>query len=425
MNICMVEACREEDAGSIGAWYIVHHAGLAGYPVKIVRQSNKSYDVELISVHHCSDFERLAKMPKRAKIRIVGGHPMQNNPRPVIPFADAICVGEGESWIKQALPLLEKHGVDGLADLPGTIICKNWKYGDPVPAPNIENPLPDNPPYLNRPGTLSAAWYVEIARGCPYSCAFCELGNSMPYRIYTVDQIKKVLDQADIKKTRKINFYAPDEAAHPGYHEMFDYLMERGYMASFSSMRIDSILKRGLPALKRNVLLRVGIDGLTEETRRRVKKLITDDMIVEYFQQFIKRGHIQFKMFFIIGYPWEKVSDFDQFSELMRRIFEIPLKKNVSLRIKWTPFIPQPCTPLGREKAKYDFELIEKINIWHAINARPNHEPGWYVENDGLMSCRSHKRQCELTSGDETTLLRLLQGRNIKPLYSLKGDRCV
>lgn len=415
MKICMIEACKDEDSGSIGTWYVAEHARRQGYEVDILRRTSGKYDVELVSVHHCSDFERIAMMPKRAKYRIVGGHPMQNNPRPVIPFADAVCVGEGESWIKKALPLLEKHdNIEALSELPGTIISKNWKSGDPIPKSNVELTLPDNPPYLNRPGTRSAAWYVEIARGCPYSCEFCELGNSLPYRFYKADHIKRVLDQADINLTRKINFYAPDEAAHPDYHEMFDYLMEKGYAAAFSSMRVDSILKRGLPQLKRNALIRVGIDGLTEETRRRVKKNITDDMIVDYFRKFINRGHVQFKMFFIIGYPWERTSDFDQFKILMERIFMIPLKKNVSLRIKWTPFIPQPCTPLADTEAQYDFDLIDKINIWHAVNARPKREPGWYIENDGLMSARSHRTQCILTKGDEHVLFKR---PNIKPLH--------
>jgi radical SAM superfamily enzyme YgiQ (UPF0313 family) len=361
-------------------------------------------------------------MPRRAPIRIVGGHPMQNNPRPVIPFADAICVGEGETWIAQALSLLEQYGTaQSLAGLPGTIISETWQIGQSVPVANYERPLPDNPPYLNRPGTRSATWYVEIARGCPYSCAFCELGNSSPYRIYPAEHIEHVLDQADTKKTRKINFYAPDEAAHPQYHEMFAMLRRRGYNAGFSSMRIDSILRRGLPDLPRNTLIRVGVDGLTEETRWRVNKKITDDMIVEYFSTFIKRGHIQFKLFEIFGYPWENPDDFREFESLMNRVFAIPLEKSTLLRIKWTPFIPQPCTPLANAGAIYDYRMVEQINIWHARTLtrrdaviQHNGGVGWIVENDGLMGRRSHARQCQLTAGDESVLLSF---PNAQPLH--------
>ncbi|MBU1999468.1 MAG: B12-binding domain-containing radical SAM protein, partial [Candidatus Omnitrophica bacterium] len=386
MKIALIEACREADAGSIGAWYVTEHAKKAGYPVDIIRRNKSGYDIELVSVHHCDDFERLAVMPKYAKWRLVGGHVMQNNPRPAIPFADAICVGEGETWIKKALKLLdETDDIASLQELPGTIVSKNWQAGMEIPEANAENPLPDNMPYLNRPGTRSVAWYVEIARGCPYRCKFCELGNSMPFRTYSMEQVKKCLDFADTKITRKINFYAPDEASHPHYHELFDYLFSKGYSASFSSMRIESVLKRGLPKIKKNHLVRVGIDGLTEETRRRVGKPITNDQIIEYFKLMLEAGQVQFKMFFIFGYPWEKVSDFKEFEQLMKRLKFLHLTKNVSLRIKWTPFIPQPCTPLADVGSQYDFEMVDKINIWHALHARPHSEPGWFIENDGMM----------------------------------------
>lgn len=407
LKICMVEACKDADVGSIGAFYIRHHAGLAGYPVDELRQPKSGYDVELISIHHCSDFERLATMPKRATWRIVGGHPMQNNPRPCIPFADAICIGEGETWIKQALPLLDKQrDIRALSGLPGTIICKDWVKGMPVPYANIEEPLPDNPPYLNRPGTGSAAWYVEFARGCPFACAYCELGNSTKYRPYPVERIKKALDAADLTLTRKINPYAPDEASVPHYQELYDYMHQKGYTAGFASMRVDTVL-RNVPRMKANALIRVGIDGLTEETRFRVKKRIKDEDVVEYFRVLIGRGHVTFKMFMIVGYPWEKQEDFNKWSLLMRRVMALPLKKNVSLRIKWTPFIPQPCTPLAGTKPNYTWEMYQAIEQWHAKHRRPRIEPGWFIENDGIMSHRSHQRQCELTNGDEDVLKRL------------------
>jgi radical SAM superfamily enzyme YgiQ (UPF0313 family) len=420
MKISMYEACAENDRGSIGAWYVAEHARRAGYMVDVLQRPHSGYDVELVSVHHCMDFERLARLPKHGKIRIVGGHPTANNPRPIIPFADVVCVGEAESWIGEALRRIEAGGdVDSLTDMPGTIISKNWKPGDEIPKPLHEKPLPDNPPYLNRPGTRSAAWYVEIARGCPYSCAFCELGHSMPFRLYRSEHLKMVLEKADTSITRKINFYAPDECSHPDYEELFSYLKTKGYSAGFSSMRVDSILRRGLPDMPMNMLVRVGVDGLTEETRKRVSKKITDDMIVEYFDRFIQRGHVQYKMFFIIGYPWEEVDDFKGFERLMRRLFRLNLKKNISLRLKWTPFIPQPCTPLKDAKAKYSHALVRKINIWHAINARPRRQPGWYIENDGLMSAKTHKRQRVLTAGSEWVLLRFPGSR---PLHEIGGN---
>jgi len=108
VKISLIEACSDDDVGSIGAWYVAERARRAGHTVEMLRHPKRGFDVELVSLHHCDDFPKLAHMPKCAPIRIVGGHPMANNPRPAIPFADAICVGEGESWISEALTRKER-----------------------------------------------------------------------------------------------------------------------------------------------------------------------------------------------------------------------------------------------------------------------------------------------------------------------------
>jgi len=403
MKIAMVELADKNSRGSIGCHYIIEHAIKAGYSIDLLNNTKSGYDVELLSIHHCSDYLRLLKTPKRAPIRIIGGHPMQNNPLPVIRYCDAVCIGEGETWIKNALSILKLSGVVDLKELPGTIVSSLWKNGDTVPEANVENPLPQNEAYLNRPGTLSAAWYVEIARGCPFACDYCELGHSTKFRKYSYEQLCTVIDNIDTSITRKINFYAPDEASHPDYQALYDRLRKRGFMAGFASMRVDSVLKN-MPPIAMNQLIRVGIDGLSEETRFKVNKKITDDMIVEYFYKLICQGHVQFKVFMMFGYPWEVVDDFKKWAKLMRRIFDLPLSKNISLRIKWTPLIPQPCTPLRNSIPKYDYEIVDKINTWHALNNRPRKNPGIYVENDGMMSEKTHKMQCELTAGNEEVL---------------------
>lgn len=415
LKICIIEACEKKDKGSIGAFYIRYHAQLAGYNIDVLDETKDGYDVELLSVHHCSNFEQLAKMPKRAKWRIIGGHPMQNNPLPCIPYADVIGIGEGETWIKNVLRILdEERDIRKLSKLSGTIICENWIVGNEIPKPNIEDPLPDNPPYLNYAGTKSAAWYIEFARGCPFSCDYCELGHSIPYRAYDIEHLKKVIDKADINITRKINPFAPDEASVKRYNELYDYINQKGFSAGFASMRIDSVLNN-MPNLKHNHLIRVGIDGLTEETRFKVGKKISNQMIYDYFKTYIERGHINFKIFMIVGYPWDTIKDFDEFDLLISRIKNLPFKKNVSLRIKWTPLIPQPCTPLAKVKPNYTFEIYQKIMKWHEINRNPITNIGLHIENDGLMSILSHKKQCELTSGDEFTLV-----KKYKPLHMPK-----
>jgi radical SAM superfamily enzyme YgiQ (UPF0313 family) len=164
---------------------------------------------------------------------------------------------------------------------------------------------------------------------------------------------------------------------------------------------------RNKPNVKANTLIRVGLDGLTENTRFKVGKKITNQMVIDYFKYLLDAGHVNFKIFMIFGYEWERLSDFEEFEKLMRQVNLLPKSKNVSIRIKWTPFIPQPCTPIGNTIPKYDYSMVDKINVWHALNARPRREPGFFIENDGLMSKKSHDRQIALTIGDENIIKKL------------------
>lgn len=414
LRACLVECADRESSGSIGAEYVRRRAEKAGASIEVLplNSPKTGYDVEMVSVHHCTDISSLAALPKRGKVRLVGGHVTLSNPRPLIPFADAICVGEGESWVYEGVKLLSQDlRPESLEALPGTILPSRFSSGDPLPPANHERPLPDNAPYLNRPGTLRARWYIEIARGCPFQCAYCEVGHSMPYRFYPLERILELMTMID-GKTTKINFFAPDEASHPNYPQLMEAIRDRGYRQGYGSYRADRILKRGLELdIGREQLIRVGVDGLTEETRKRVGKPITNEMLLELFRRFSRQDHIQFKMFMMFGYPWEEFVDFDEWEDLMGKILAIPGRGYRWLRIKWTPLIPQPPTPLGKEKAPYRFDIAERIKRWHETKAvAASKLRHWRIDNDGLMSAKSHAEQVRLTQGNEFTALRGAKG---------------
>lgn len=406
----MIEPAGDKELGSIGAFYVAELARSLGHTVDFIAPNTPRYhyDVELVSIHHPNDYPRFQVTPKHGKIRIVGGHVTYNNPRPLIPLTDVLCLGDGEEWIERALLILDNEPLDALRQLPGTIVSKYWHIGDTLPSRNYCEPLPDNPAYLNRPNTLSATWYIEIARGCPYRCDYCELGNAMPYRYRPTVDILQLLDNLDTLQSRKVNFFAPDHASHPGYVEIMEYAKTLGLRESFGSYRLDRILrmaKKGVLPFAPNQLIRVGIDGLTESTRNRVHKRITNRQIVDYFRMMVDRGHINFKIFQMFGYPWETLEDFNEWERIMGIVLSIPVRKSISLRVKWTPLIPQPESPLGDATAKYDLAMVKRIRSWHQRVREPKSRPGWHVESDGLMSKRSHAKQIHLTRGDETLLL--------------------
>lgn len=408
LRIRMVEPTEPDHRGSMGCRYVINAAESAGFAIDYHpdwRTGSGRYDVELVSLHHCTDYPRLASLPRLAPIRLVGGHPTANNVRPAIPFGDAFCVGEGEEWIIHALSrIAHGAGAADLADLPGTIVPRDGLAGM-VPRGNVVDPLPRHPPYLNRAGVGHArVWYLEMARGCPFHCHFCELGWAWKYRAQDTAWLLEQVDGIDRAASNRISLFAPDEASHPGYAAVLERIHERKLITSFGSMRLDVLPKRGLP-LKRNMLVRVGLDGLTEATRTRVGKRLSDDAVWEYFRYMSDRGHSNFKIFMIFGYPWETQHDVQAWEELWARIARIPRRVSAHVRIKFTPFIPQPSTPLGGSQPRYDHDTVGRILAWFARVKSTYVKPGWFVVNDGIMSERSHSLQCRLTLGDEATLL--------------------
>ncbi len=201
-----------------------------------------------------------------------------------------------------------------------------------------------------------------------------------------------------------MSLFAPDEASHPGYAQVLERIHQRGLITSFGSMRLDVVVKKDLP-FKPNMLIRVGLDGLTEATRYRVGRRISDDLVYDYFSYMARRGHRNFKIFMVFSYPWETEADFDQWEALWDRISRIPVTANCHVRAKFTPLIPQLGTPLGIHEPSYSPDLAGRIIEWFKARGKPYRNPGWYLQNDGLMSQRTHTQQCALARGDESLLL--------------------
>lgn len=401
INVAITEATEEESRGSMGAHYVREAAQWAGFDVRYQTPEDRTpCDVELVSVHHCSDWPYLAKLPRIAPVRLCGGHVSINNVRPGLRFADAWCIGEGETWIAHALHRLNNgQSVDSLSDLPGTIIGMG---NGVVPKGNTEPEVPKHPPYLNRDGDGHArVWYLELSRGCPFSCSYCELGWAWKYRMQDTQWLLEQIDKIDLTLSRRITLFAPDEASHPGYHDILDRIHQRKMITSFGSMRFDVIMRKNLP-FKPNMLIRVAVDGITEATRLKVNRKQTNQNIYDYFRYMSDRGHANYKVFTIFGYPWEQLEDFGEWEFLWSRIRAIPRKVNAHVRIKFTPLIPQPSTPLGDCEPVYDERMAERIKQWFAAVRSPRTRPGWFIENDGLMSRASHAEQVRLTRADES-----------------------
>ena len=94
------------------------------------------------------------------------------------------------------------------------------------------------------------------------------------------------------------------------------------------------------------------IDGLSQSTRDRVHKSISDDQIIakiRAIQALDLASAVVIKVFQIVGYPWETpesvLKDLGEFRDLMARA-DSAEGGRVVIMMLFTPFSPEPLTPM-------------------------------------------------------------------------------
>lgn len=100
------------------------------------------------------------------------------------------------------------------------------------------------------------------------------------------------------------------------------------------------------------------LDGLSEDTRRRVRKPISDRQIVDGLDHIIMSidGTMRLKVFMIVGYPWETAAsvraDVLHLRDVLSRVS--PSRGRVMMMVTVTPFSPEPLTAMEDEPANIE-----------------------------------------------------------------------
>lgn len=293
-------------------------------------------DADLIAASICSPRQvgLLAagrKIADQRRIPFLVGGPETYVGGTYLAWADFLCVGEGYG-------LLASLAQNGLAALRvNSVLCR--ENPDAQICPDYRVPWKELPAIQ----TAARAYYYLAGRGCRRKCKFCYTSWTQPHQICPD------------------YFLRATEGRMPRGAHIIYVTNDDGRLARQSgSATITEFLK------PENILwpkvVRMGIEGVTQNRRGQLGKPISDAQIAQAIQKAKALGR-QIEFFFIIGWP-DDPSEETAFQELTDML-SVETIRHPRIYLKFTWFEAAPHTPL----ADYDLRQLRPWNYERASTA--------------------------------------------------------
>ncbi len=352
----------------------------------------------------------LAEIPIRSNQRtdsdpiIIAGGSMSNCAEPLAEFIDIFLLGEAEEAVVELIQLIKnrKKTLSSKSDIFLEIAEKfNFAYvpslykfeyeGQKIKsikptAPDLptefknaiildldKSPVPLKPivPFVQ---AVHERISVEIMRGCPGRCRFCQASFCRrPLRFRDSDRILEIAKaQYHATGFDTVSLLSLSSADYPELEKVVEklknYFEEKFVGISLPSLRVDQQLKL-LPKLVTSVRksgLTIAIEAATEKLRNIINKPITDEDLLAGINAAYQAGFQRIKLYFMVGLPGETEDDIKQIVNLSQKIalarrnFDGKIA-NINAAVSW--LVPKPHTPFGwlGQKPKAYFENAKKI----------------------------------------------------------------
>ena len=357
------------------------------------------FDILGFSLHFENDYRNILWILEKAKIPlsyqerfksiiqgrskyplIIGGGPVvTSNPTPFQKIFDVFFIGDAEQnldlFFKQYLRYKDNH-----ISFEEFLYLSSQIKGLFVPSLNnniqrgILNNLDNSPipisQLISKPTGESTIFesnfFVEINRGCPFSCKFCLSSfHNSPFRNRSYENIKSVIDEGIIySKFEVISLIGSCVSIHPKFKQVCEDIISKNKRLTIPSVRIEHLTSDVIDVLEMGDIKTITIAPETgsENLRYALGKVISNEKILNVLSQIRDSKIRNVKFYFLIGLPNENEKDIDEIINLLKKIDNLGFESQ-SLRVNINPFIPKLNTPYEKE-----IDAYLKENLYNLIS---------------------------------------------------------
>ncbi|MBO5840069.1 MAG: radical SAM protein [Methanobrevibacter sp.] len=313
---------------------------------------------------HVLEILREADIPLRREDRtsddpliIAGGPCASANPLPLSDFIDIFVVGEAEAVLYDFLDMYSSlnlskrrrksknnngnkinsngQGIDDdkmdlspFLDIEGLYISEFNNETNIVLSEDMESIYHLTCPIVTETDdkdfipAFSNSILLNVSRACTRGCRFC-MSSYMyrPLRETNLDDLFSIAEEArENTGLNKISLIGAAVSDYSRINDLTEGLKERGFQVSTPSMRIESITRETLTALKASGLktLTIAPESIYS-LRRRINKDIKDEEVLRVISDAVELG-FNIKLYFLIGLPYESEDDIEELANMMKQI---------------------------------------------------------------------------------------------------------
>ena len=313
---------------------------------------------------HVLEILREADIPLRREDRtsddpliIAGGPCASANPLPLSDFIDIFVVGEAEAVLYDFLDLYsslklskkskkskinksnkinenedgfddDKMDLSPFLDIEGLYISEFNNETNIVLSEDMESIYHLTCPIVTEtddkdfiPAFFNSI-LLNVSRACTRGCRFC-MSSYMyrPLRETNLEDLFSIAEEARANTgLNKVSLIGAAVSDYSRINELTEGLKDRGFQVSTPSMRIESITRETLTALKSSGLktLTIAPESIYS-LRRRINKDIKDEEVLRVVSDAVELG-FNIKLYFLIGLPYESEDDIKELASMMKQI---------------------------------------------------------------------------------------------------------